>query len=151
MTCSTSRWVLSFVFVLACGGDDGGDDTGNDTANDDETPASDDFAPQDADASLSNSAGETADDDGGTTAADADGSSGAADSTGAAGCVEAGQACGPNDYCNTWICTCNAGATEFMTVGSCDAGVCTADGTAACEAICMNSGGVASAVDGGCG
>jgi hypothetical protein len=150
MTCN--RWLCAVALLLACGGDDGGDDTGNDTANDDETPASDDFAPQDADASLSNSAGETAaDDDGGTTAADADGSSGAADATGAGGCVEAGQACGPNDYCNTWICTCNAGRSEFMTVGSCEAGVCTLDGMVACEPICASSGGVASAVDGGCG
>ena len=130
------RWMLALVLVaaFACGGDDGGDDGSDapDTA-DDETPASDDFAPQD-----------TGDDDGGSTGADS------TSTGGAGGCVEAGQACTAADYCNTWICTCNAGATELMTIGSCDNGTCTADGNAACEAICQQSGGVASSFDAGC-
>jgi hypothetical protein len=59
-------------------------------------------------------------------------------------------ACGPQDYCNTWLCTCNAGKAEFMTIGSCVDGTCEADGNAACEAVCAAGGGVDIAADGGC-
>ena len=128
---------LLLVGTLACGGDDGDDDGSDavDAANED-APASEDFGPADS---------VDPDDDGGSTAADS------TTTGGAGGCVEAGQACTPNDLCNTWICTCNAGATEFMTIGSCENGTCTADGNVACEAICQQSGGVASSFDAGCG
>lgn len=147
MTCTRWLWISTLVLSFACGGDDGDDDTGNDS-NGDETPASDDFAPMDADASVSADDGGTTD-GGGSTGVDA--SSGAADSTGGGACIGAGEACTPNDLCNSWLCTCAAGETEFMTVGSCENGTCTTDGNAVCEPICMNSGGVAMAVDGGCG
>lgn len=125
---------LALVAILACGGDDG-DGTEGDDAADEDAPASEDFGPADS----------NGDDEGGSSAGDS------TSTGGAGGCVEAGQACSPGDLCNSWICTCNAGATEFMTVGSCDEGTCTADGDLACEAICQQSGGVASSFDAGCG
>ena len=116
----------SAFFVASCADEDDGDD-GGDEFVDEDGPAD---GPMDATGPVD---------------------TGVDDTTGGAACVAAGQPCVAGDLCNTWICTCNAGATEFMTVGSCSAGVCTADGTLACEPICNASGGVASAVDGGCG
>jgi hypothetical protein len=135
MTC---RWHVGLVIsalLFACGDDDGGDD-GN-SGSGDETPASDDFAPGEEVATAA---------DAGTT--DSTSSSGGGE--GGGGCVEVGEMCTAMDFCSTWICVCNAGATELMTIGSCDAGMCSMDGTAACEPICANSGGVAMATDAGC-
>ena len=156
MTCSWHSRLLFSAFLFACGDDDGGDvdDGADDDASGDERPASDDFAPgEDDDASGSNSGGST----GGTAADDAASADDAADAAsssgaddGAGGCVEVGQACTTADFCSTWICVCNAGATEFMTVGTCESGTCPTNGTSACEPICANSGGVAMATDGGC-
>jgi len=155
MTCRWHVGLLISALLSACGGDDdgedGNDDAADDSASGDETPASDDFAPgEDDDASASNSGGSTGGSAGDTGSADgASSSSGAGE--GGGGCVEAGGSCTTMDYCSTWICVCNAGATEFMTVGTCESGVCSTDGTAVCDPICANSGGVAMATDAGCG
>jgi hypothetical protein len=127
------------LVLAACSDDDGGDDAAE-TAGD-TTPADDDFAPGDtSEGSTSTSGSETgsADSNGDTTSTNVP-------------CAGAGEPCDMNTLCNSWVCTCNAGATEFMTIGTCNAGVCTADGNDVCSPICTPSGGVAMAVDAGCG
>lgn len=139
--------------MFACGDDEGGDEA-NDGADD--RPGEDDFAPDEESAteSTSDSDGTTGGSTAGTTAGTtvgttADSSADGSSSGGASDCVEAGAACEPTDLCSTWSCTCVSGF-EFMTVGSCDAGTCTTNGTVVCDPVCMNNGGTMTAVDDGC-
>jgi hypothetical protein len=142
-----TRWLACTALfgVVGCGDDENDDDVA-DSAND-EMPGDDDG--DDGDSTAGDDAADDAADDDGSASSGADAAD--AGSEGGGACVGPGEPCGPNDYCNTWLCACLNSQTEFMTIGVCDEGVCEPNGTLACTPICEPNGGIASVVDGGCG